>query len=175
MQILTKWGSILTLCVLIFNLSSTNLLAFHEKTAPEIDTRTQKLRTDQNVGCGPGNYIMKDSTVFSLTMRGTTNNSFSAQLFGVSSGTCGCRKHEVVQGAENKRQLFWPLINKTSKWSWQRPELNVLTTWPIRPSSRTLIKKVVPNETTSDFFWWRIRWARDACSYLDQRATKKKS
>lgn len=109
MLIFARWEIKAGLCVLFFALSNTNLLAIHEQTKAAVDPRTQKLREDQNVGCGPGNYIMKDSTVLSLTMRATTNNSFSAQLFGVSSGTCGCRKHDVVQGAENKRQLFWAL------------------------------------------------------------------
>ena len=81
-----------------------------DKKSKEIkEIAVAQISEDQNVGCGAGRYVMKDPTIFSLTMRATTNQSFSTQLFGITSGTCGCRKHDIVQNREDRRQIFWAL------------------------------------------------------------------
>ena len=87
-----------------------------------------QITDDQNVGCGAGKYVMKDPTIFSLTMRATTNQSFSSQLFGITSGTCGCRKHDIVQSIEDRRQIFWALhqediLVEISEYRRERPYL----------------------------------------------------
>ena len=52
---------------------------------------------DSSVGCGLGSLIWKDNSIVSALVRGTTNQSFSSQLFGITTGTSGCSKHSIVQ------------------------------------------------------------------------------
>lgn len=52
---------------------------------------------DSSVGCGLGNYVMKDNSIVSATFRMTTNSTFSNQLFGITSGTSGCAQHSIVK------------------------------------------------------------------------------
>jgi hypothetical protein len=86
----------LTMIILCFAIFSANA-AFYKKK--------EKIIPDTNVGCGAGQYVMKDSTVFSLTCRYSTNHIISTQLFGISSGTSGCRKHQIVK--KDRKALYF--------------------------------------------------------------------
>lgn len=54
-------------------------------------------QADSSVGCGLGTMIWKKNSIISALFRGTTNHSFSSQLFGITSGTSGCSQHSIVQ------------------------------------------------------------------------------
>jgi hypothetical protein len=52
---------------------------------------------DNSTGCGLGSLIWKDNSIVSALFRMTTNQSFSSQLFGITSGTSGCSQHSIVK------------------------------------------------------------------------------
>ncbi len=63
-----------------------------------------------SVGCGLGSLIWKKNTVVSALFRLTTNHSFSSQLFGITTGTSGCSKHNIV--LKTKEPLYYVEVNK---------------------------------------------------------------
>jgi hypothetical protein len=52
---------------------------------------------DNSAGCGLGAMIWKENSIISGLFRMTTNQSFSSQLFGITSGTSGCATHSIVK------------------------------------------------------------------------------
>jgi hypothetical protein len=54
-------------------------------------------RADSSTGCGLGSMIWKQNSIVSALFRGTTNHSFSSQLFGITTGTSGCSQHSIVK------------------------------------------------------------------------------
>ncbi len=64
---------------------------------------------DNSVGCGLGSMIFKDNTLLSSTSRVTTNNLFLNQYFGVTSGTSGCTRHDIVMN--EKSHIHYAEVN----------------------------------------------------------------
>jgi len=54
-------------------------------------------RADSSTGCGLGTLIWKQNSIVSALFRATTNQSFSSQLFGITTGTSGCSQHSIVK------------------------------------------------------------------------------
>ena len=52
---------------------------------------------NDQTGCGLGSMIIKDdSTALMLALQATTNGTSANQTFGITSGTSGCKKTELV-------------------------------------------------------------------------------
>lgn len=52
---------------------------------------------NNQTGCGLGSMIIKDdSTALMLALQATTNGTSANQTFGITSGTSGCKKTELV-------------------------------------------------------------------------------
>lgn len=52
---------------------------------------------NSQTGCGLGSMIIKDdSTALMLALQATTNGTSANQTFGITSGTSGCKKTELV-------------------------------------------------------------------------------
>lgn len=64
---------------------------------------------DSSVGCGLGSMIFKDNTLLSSTLRVTTNQVFLTQYLGVTSGTSGCSRHDIV--LNEKAHIHYAEIN----------------------------------------------------------------
>ena len=58
---------------------------------------TAAVAADSSAGCGLGSLIWKQNSIISGMSRMTTNQSFSSQLFGITSGTSGCSRHSIVK------------------------------------------------------------------------------
>ena len=52
---------------------------------------------DNYIGCGLGSMIWRQNSILSAIPGITTNQTFSSQLFGISSGTSGCTQHGLVK------------------------------------------------------------------------------
>lgn len=64
---------------------------------------------DSSVGCGLGSMIFKDNTLLSSTLRVTTNQVFLTQYLGVTSGTSGCSRHDIVMN--EKAHIHFAEVN----------------------------------------------------------------
>jgi hypothetical protein len=53
--------------------------------------------SDSSSGCGLGWMILKKNSLVSSSLRATTNGIFFNATFGMTSGTSGCAKHDIVQ------------------------------------------------------------------------------
>lgn len=51
---------------------------------------------DSSVGCGLGSMIFKENSLLSSSARVTTNQISLTQYLGVTSGTSGCSRHDIV-------------------------------------------------------------------------------
>ncbi len=52
---------------------------------------------NNQTGCGLGSQIIRDdSSALMLALQATTNGIFGNQTFGITSGTSGCRKTQLV-------------------------------------------------------------------------------
>lgn len=57
---------------------------------------TLNVFADSSVGCGLGSMIFKENSLLSSSARVTTNQLFLTQYLGVTSGTSGCARHDIV-------------------------------------------------------------------------------
>jgi hypothetical protein len=55
------------------------------------------LAGDSSSGCGLGWMFFKKNSLVSSSLRSTTNASSGNATFGMTSGTSGCAKHDIVQ------------------------------------------------------------------------------
>lgn len=56
---------------------------------------------DSSVGCGLGSMIFKENSLLSSSARVTTNQIFLTQYLGVTSGTSGCSRHDIVMNEQS--------------------------------------------------------------------------
>lgn len=60
-------------------------------------TTTGFASPNEQTGCGLGSVIIRDnSSAVMLALQATTNGIFLNQTFGITSGTLGCRKTQLV-------------------------------------------------------------------------------
>jgi hypothetical protein len=65
---------------------------------------------DGSSGCGPGWYVVKENSLVSSSVRGTTNGILGPVVtFGMTSGTSNCAKHKLVKS--EKRSLHFATMN----------------------------------------------------------------
>ena len=58
----------------------------------------EALAADGSSGCGPAWYVLKDNSLVSSALRGTTNGILSiVVVVGMTFGTSNCSKHSIVK------------------------------------------------------------------------------
>src|SRR4051794_31289808 len=70
----------------------------------------QAFAMDGSSGCGPGWYLLKDTSIVSSALRATTNGIlFPVYTFGMTFGTSNCTQHKLV--LKEKESLYFATHN----------------------------------------------------------------
>jgi hypothetical protein len=64
----------------------------------------------QDAGCGLGSMVIKEQTKLMQIFAATTNGSTGSQLFGITSGTSGCKSENFVM--REKAAQYFAEVNK---------------------------------------------------------------
>ncbi len=64
----------------------------------------------QDAGCGLGSMVIKEQTKLMQIFAATTNGSTGTQLFGITSGTSGCKSENFVM--REKAAHYFAEVNK---------------------------------------------------------------
>ncbi|MEK7356711.1 MAG: DUF3015 family protein [Bdellovibrionota bacterium] len=88
----------------------SRLLRFVSVSILAILISAPALASDGSSGCGPGWYLMQDTSLVSSALRGTTNwLLFPVVTIGMTFGTSNCTQHKIV--LKEKETLYFATMN----------------------------------------------------------------